>query len=417
MQKIFKGTTRNSIIFFISAVVMIQIRVIHAFGQEVDQEINKIRTVVIDAGHGGKDPGALGANSQEKDLALAISLKAGKYIEERIPGVKVIYTRKTDEFIPLMNRAKIANDNNADLFISIHINWSQNQSAAGTESLVLGLHRSNENFEVAKRENQVILLEDNYKVNYEGFDPNSEESYIMFSLMQYVYDEQSINLANDVQYQFRERAGRKDRGVRRQGLLVLAQSAMPGILIEAGFISNKKEEQFLMSEDGQDYIASAIFRAFRDYKQHIEGTTPGNYSELSDKQSVHDDKEITLKSDNAEEEKSAEQKPADTIKAGDPVTENQDEETVSDDSLVFKVQILYSENKIDSNNEIYKEFNDVEEINFNGKYKYVVGAKSSYNEAVEYSKMVKNRFPDAFIVAVSKGKIIPLSNVLKVKEN
>jgi N-acetylmuramoyl-L-alanine amidase len=406
MQKNFNGIRRYLTNFRLYASVLTFFNFSVVFCQTISQQINKIHTVILDAGHGGKDSGALGEKSQEKDLALAICLKAGNYIQEKMPDVKVVYTRTTDVFVPLYERAKIANDNDADLFISIHINSSPNPAATGTESLVLGLHRSNENFEVAKRENQVILLEDNYKVNYEGFDPNSEESYIMFSLMQYVYDENSISFANDVQNQFRERVGRKDRGVRRQGLLVLAQSAMPGVLIEAGFISNKDEEQYLMSDEGQDYLASAIFRAFRDYKQVIEGTSSGLTAQTNFNSAVT--KNDSLKSDSNNAGKNQESHVDQTIKNSFA--------SANPDTL-FKVQILFSENKIDKSSNIFKDFKDIEEINVDGKYKYVVGSKIKYSEAVDYSKIIKNRFPGAFIVAVCNGKIIPLSEVLKNKQN
>lgn len=401
MQKIFKGTIRNLTKLSLYVPVLTFFNLYSLYCQPTTQEINKIRTVVIDAGHGGKDSGALGEKSKEKDLALAISLKAGKYIEERIPDVKVIYTRTTDVFLPLHERAKIANDNDADLFISIHINSSPNEAASGTESLVLGLHRTNENFEVAKRENQVILLEEDYSVNYEGFDPNSEESYIMFSLMQYVYDENSINFADAMQYQLRERVGRKDRGVKRQGLLVLAQSAMPGVLIELGFISNKKEEEFLMSDEGQDYLASAIFRAFRDYKQLMENS-PTTVTE-----SVKPDTVKTAKNSSTDQQTA--------INSTTTIKNTFSAEEI--DSILFKVQILFAENKIDRNTDVFKDFKDIEEISVDGKYKYLVGAKTNYSEAVEYSKIIKNRYPGAFIVAVCKGKIIPLSEALKIKGN
>jgi N-acetylmuramoyl-L-alanine amidase len=177
-------------------------------------------------------------------VVLGIALRLGQYIENQMPEVRVIYTRKKDEFIPLHQRAEIANSNKADLFISIHANGNTNNLVTGTESLVLGLHRAGENFEVAKKENSVILLEDDYSTKYEGFDPNSPESYIIFSLMQNLYFEQSINMAALVQDQFRDRAQRKDRGVKQQGLLVLARTSMPGILVETGFITNPDEEQY-----------------------------------------------------------------------------------------------------------------------------------------------------------------------------
>ncbi|MBN2484420.1 MAG: N-acetylmuramoyl-L-alanine amidase [Bacteroidales bacterium] len=404
MQKIFKAGFRFSIIFQLVFILLTGSR--FSFSQQPAQDINKIRTVIIDAGHGGKDPGAIGRHAKEKDIALALSLKVGKYIEEKIPDVKVIYTRKTDEFVSLIDRAKIANNNNADLMISIHVNWAQNETASGTESLILGLHRSGENFEAAKRENQVILLEDNYTVNYEGFDPNSEESYIMFSLMQNIYDEHSIRFADAVQYQFRERAGRKDRGVKRQGLLVLAQAAMPSILIEAGFISNEKEELYMMSEEGQDYLASAIFRAFRDFKKTMESNEYTFAEGDKNENTAHTVNSLPIapEIDNDKKLNSNNSKITNTA-------------NICVDSVLFKVQVLFSERKLERSDSLFNEFNDVQEINTDGRFKYVVGSKNTYNDALEYSKFVKNRYPDAFIVAVCNGKIIPLSEALKVKEN
>src|SRR4030042_5756959 len=223
-------------------------------GQPETQNGYKFKTVVIDAGHGGKDPGSVGKTGTEKEVVLAIALKLGQYIEARLPDVKVVYTRKTDEFIPLHQRADIANSHKADLYISIHANGNVSNLVTGTETLVLGLHRAEENFEVAKKENSVILLEDDYTTHYEGFDPNSPESYMIFSLMQNLYFEQSIKFADYVQNQFKDRVSRKDRGVKQQGLLVLARTSMPGVLIETGFMTNPDEEKFLLTEQGQDFI-------------------------------------------------------------------------------------------------------------------------------------------------------------------
>ena len=235
-----------------------------------DEIKNTIRTVVIDAGHGGKDPGALGRNAKEKDIALDVALKLGALIEDNVKDVKVLYTRKSDVFVELHERAAIANQAEADLFISIHVNANSNAVPYGTSSHVLGLHRTGENFDVAVRENSVILLEEDYETRYQGFDPTSLESYIIFSVMQNTYLKHSIEFASYVQDQFRDRSKRKDRGVVQQGLLVLAQTSMPGVLIETGFISNPEEEKFLITEYGQDLIASAIYRAFKRYKQRIE---------------------------------------------------------------------------------------------------------------------------------------------------
>ncbi|MBL7857870.1 MAG: N-acetylmuramoyl-L-alanine amidase [Cyclobacteriaceae bacterium] len=230
----------------------------------------KIDVVVIDAGHGGKDSGTLGKASKEKDVALKIALKLGANIEKNLPGVKVIYTRKDDRFIPLDERADIANKNKADLFICIHSNANPNTKAFGTETYVMGLHKDESNLEVAKRENSVILLDENYKERYEGFDPNSAESYILFSLNQSAYQENSLNFASKVEAQFKNRAGRASRGVKQAGFWVLWRTTMPSVLIETGFLSNGTEEQFLVSDSGQELIASGIYRAFKEYKTEVE---------------------------------------------------------------------------------------------------------------------------------------------------
>jgi N-acetylmuramoyl-L-alanine amidase len=231
---------------------------------------NKLKTVVIDAGHGGIDPGALGKISKEKDITLALALKVGKYIEENLPDIKVIYTRKTDEFIELYKRSDIANKNNADLFISIHVDAGTLPSITGTSTFVMGLNKAEKQLEVVKRENSVIMIEENYEKTYDGFDPNSPESEIIFSLYQNAYLEQSIKLAEYVQFQFKEKAKRVNRDVRQAGLVVLWNCSMPGILIETGFITNPEEEKYLNSEEGQSVIASAIYRAVKSYKYFIE---------------------------------------------------------------------------------------------------------------------------------------------------
>ncbi len=229
----------------------------------------KIRTVVIDAGHGGKDPGTVGKVFKEKDVVLNIALKVGEYIEKNVPNVKVVYTRKTDKFIELAERAAIANRNKADLFISIHANAISNPQTYGTETWVMGLHKSEENLAVAKRENSVIMHEDNYEEKYEGFD-NSPESYIMFSLMQNAYLENSLKFADKIERQFKHKAGRHSRGVKQAGFVVLYKTATPSVLVEAGFLSNATEEKFLGTTEGQDLIASGIYRAFKEYKSEVE---------------------------------------------------------------------------------------------------------------------------------------------------
>ncbi|MBN2347202.1 MAG: N-acetylmuramoyl-L-alanine amidase [Bacteroidales bacterium] len=375
--------------------------------QNSTEEDFKVNVVVIDPGHGGKDSGALGKKSKEKDIVLAVALKLGKYIEEKFDDVKVIYTRKTDEFIPLYQRAEIANQNNADLFISIHANGWSDPESYGTETLVLGLHRGQENFEVAKRENSVILLEDDYSVRYEKFDPESQESYVALALMQREYFKQSIDFAKIVQDQFRERTHRKDRGVKQQGLLVLAQTAMPGVLVETGFVSNRNEEKFLISEEGQDYIASAIFRAFRDYKIEIESK-----SIIAGKDVAMNAQNVTttkIDSFPSEVKSSVSDEKVLATQPETPAVTSSEQ----NNRIKFKVQITASSKSIPLNSEIFKEFNDIEEFRANNMYKYAVGELYNYSEIVEYSKWVRNRFPDAFVIALKNGEIIPVEQALK----
>lgn len=230
----------------------------------------KIKTVVIDAGHGGHDVGCLGVHSKEKDVTLALALKLGKYLEDNYTDIKVIYTRKTDEFIDLIERANIANKAKADLFISLHCNANANKAAYGSETYAMGLHVSEANLNVAKRENSVILLEDNYEKNYDGFDPKSTEAYIIFSLYQNVNIDKSLFLASKVQEQFTNKLKRYNRGVKQAGFIVLYKTNMPSILIESGFLTNKEEEEFLSSKEGQNNIAKSIYLAFKAYKDELE---------------------------------------------------------------------------------------------------------------------------------------------------
>jgi N-acetylmuramoyl-L-alanine amidase len=230
----------------------------------------KLDVVVIDAGHGGHDPGNMGKKTKEKDIALKVSLKLGKYIEKNIPGVKVVYTRTTDKYLALDERAAIANKNKADLFICIHANSHTTSKPFGTETFVMGMHKDESNFEVAKRENSVILMDENHEERYEGFDPNSPESYILFSITQSAYQESSLLFAQKVEKQFKSKVGRTSRGVKQAGFLVLWKTTMPSVLIETGFLSNATEEKFLAEEKGQDLMASAIYRAFKEYKSDVE---------------------------------------------------------------------------------------------------------------------------------------------------
>ena len=354
-----------------------------ASAQPPDDIQNSIRTVVIDAGHGGKDSGAVGKRAREKDIALSIALKLGKLIEENVKDVKVIYTRKTDEFVELYERANIANKAEADLFISIHVNSSTKSSPYGTSSHVLGLHRTGENFDVAVTENSVILLEDDYETTYQGFDPTSLESYIIFSVMQNIHLKQSIEFASYVQDQFREKSKRNDRGVVQQGLLVLAQTAMPGVLIETGFISNPEEEKFLMTDYGQDLIASAIYRAFKQYKNRIEENSRFT---------------IEKTPESAQEEIAADN------------SESVNEQNA--DKIVFMVQIASSRTLVDTDPSSFNGLTDVKVLEQGKWYKYAVGSNLSYHEALDRCSEIKSKYPDAFVIAVKQNKVIPLNDAL-----
>ncbi len=345
-----------------------------------DNEV-KFKTVVIDAGHGGKDSGALGKNMMEKDLTLSIALKVGNYIKEYMPEVKVVYTRDEDIFVPLDERAEIANKAKADLFVSIHGNSISKPEIHGAETFVLGLHRSDENLEVAKKENAVIILEDDYTTKYEGFDPNQPESYIIFELMQNVYLDQSILAASLVQEQFEKRVGRNNRGVKQAGFLVLRKTAMPGILVEVGFLSNEKEERYLMSDDGQSYLASGIFRAIRDYRDRFEERTNLTTVRKTEENKKHD--EISkLLNINVEPE----------IKT------------------IYRIQIASSGYKVEGNHEILSKFNDVWIYEENNIYRYTTGYAYSYQDIAKQLVEVRKIIPDCFVIAFKDNKRVPVSS-------
>jgi len=347
----------------------------------IDNPGSKVQVVVIDAGHGGEDPGACGKSAREKDIVLPIALKVGKYIQENFPDVTVIYTRDKDVFIPLHERANIANEAKADLFISIHANYATSVKVAGTESYALGTHRSEQNLEAVMKENSVITLEEDYTINYEGFDPNSSESYIIFSMMQNIHLDQSLTFASFVQNQFREKAMRADRGVKQDIFLVLWRTTMPSVLIETGFITNSSEEKYLMSDNGQTYLASAIYRAFKDYKLDIESKSL--FSTVQQKSVVT---------------------PTFALPSSDEIPEN---------TTVFMVQVASYANQIQKNDTLFSEFRDLKIINKDNAYKYLSGSFTTYQEAIDYSKTISARYPGAFVVAVKNNKIIALKEALQ----
>lgn len=335
--------------------------------------------LVIDAGHGGHDPGAVGRISKEKNINLNVALAVGQLIEKNCPDVKVIYTRKRDVFIPLNRRSEIANEAKADLFISIHTNaLANNRTAQGASTWTLGLAKSEANLKVAQRENAVILYEDDYQTRYAGFNPNSAESYIIFEFMQDKYMEQSVHLASLVQEQFRHQCRRVDRGVHQAGFLVLKASAMPSILIELGFISTPAEERYLNSKQGINNLSNGIYRAFLAYKQEQAGRlgkTPAN-------------------------------KPT------------RQEVAVSTEKPVFMIQILASSELLRDNDKRLKGLKGVEHYKENGLYKYTYGASEDYNYVLRTRRSITAKFKEAFIIAFKNGKKMDINQAIReFKEN
>jgi N-acetylmuramoyl-L-alanine amidase len=346
-------------------------------------ENEKKWVIVIDAGHGGRDPGALGSYSKEKNITLPIALKTGEYIEKNISNAQVLYTRKNDVFMDIWERAEFANKNKADLFVSIHVNWAEYKSIHGTETFVMGLAKDQENLEVAMKENEVILLEDDYTTKYEGFDPKSPESYIMFTLIQNIYLSQSTDLASKMQSQYKERVNRTDRGVKQAGFVVLFMTTMPSVLTEIGFITNAAEEKFLNSNQGQDYIASAIFRACRDYMTEI-------------------DKKSGIS--------------AVRNQSSNPSGDNPTATTGNAGEVSYKVQIATSSAPKELKSENFTGLKDVTEIKDDDRYKYTTGNFKDYTEAVIYRKTIATIYPDAFVIAVKGNKIVPLQEALEQNE-
>lgn len=356
----------------------------------------KLNLVVIDAGHGGHDPGAIGSKLKEKDVVLSLALKLGKLIESNFSDVKVIYTRKTDEFIELYRRAKIANENHADLFISLHCNSTKSKESYGTETWVMGLNKSKSNLEVAKKENAAILLEDNYSASYDGFDPNSPEANIIFSLFQNAYLDQSLDLAAKVQKHFKNSIKKLDRGVKQAGFLVLYKTTMPAILIENGFVSNLKEEEFLGTEKGKNEIAHSIFDAFKEYKFKMEGFN--NQAQVVT-QKIEDDK-------------------TNTIKANDNKSDTINVSNLTKREITFRVQFATSATEKPSSSPEFLNLDKVKKYFHGNLYKYTVGDEPSLKDAnILLNKMQAKGFKDAFVVAfLNDERISPTQAVKLINE-
>ena len=365
-----------------------------------ESRANSLHKICIDPGHGGDKPGARGARSLEKDINLQVSLKLGKLINQHLKDVEVIYTRKTDIDVDLIKRSQFANRNKADLFISIHCNASSNKQAYGTETFAMGLTKSKENLEVARKENADILTETDYEVNYEGFDPNSPEGSIFFSLYQNAFLEQSLSFADKIQKEFTKNTGLFNRGVKQAGFLVLFRTSMPGVLVEIGFISNRKEEDYLMSEKGQYEVAASIFRAICQYKIQKEGKTF----------TIPSVEELVPK--NIEKEEKIEETKKENI------AENHSKENQISNSLVYRIQFFTCENKLDFNDKKFKNLEKVWTYRDNNRWKYTSGEFTNYNDAINYQKEVRKKgYSDAFIVCFNNEKRISLSEARKFEKN
>ena len=343
-----------------------------------------VKKIVIDPGHGGKDPGAIGITGlKEKDLVLKVALLTGEYIEKYIDGVEVLYTRDGDTYPTLKERCDFANKEKADLFISIHANAAASSQAYGSETFILGLTKSDNNLKVAQRENSVITFEDGYEETYQGFNPNSPESYIIFNFMQSAYQEQSTLLASLIQNQYRERVGRKDRQVQQGPLWVLSQTSMPAVLTELGFLSNAAEEKFLRTAQGQEYMASAIFRAVRDYKKEIDA-----------KQST------SMNTPKAAVVETPKTEPVNKVSKQTGVT--------------YKLQILSSLKIIDKNHSSIKDIENVDYYIDGKTYKYTIGNSTNIKEIKALQKRYSKQFKGCFIVAFNDGKRITIKEAEKI---
>ncbi|MBO7134114.1 MAG: N-acetylmuramoyl-L-alanine amidase [Bacteroidales bacterium] len=379
----------------------------------------KLEVVVIDPGHGGKDPGAIGKTAKEKDIVLAVALKLGSLIKKNYPNVKVIYTRDKDVFVELNERASIANRNNADLFISVHVNSVDGSTSThGTETFVMGLHKNDANLAVAKRENSVILQEDNYSSKYDGFDPNDPESNIIFSLFQNAYSDQSLLLAASIEEEFKT-LKRYDRGVKQAGFLVLWKTAMPSILTELGFISNPEEEQYLKSDAGQTELAVSIYNAFAKYKSQYDKSSvylekiPARPQQTQQpkEQTAADPDNAGKANETAEANKPQENGNAVVVadKPKEPVQKTED-----NSGIQFKVQVRMSPKELEINEKNFAKYTDkVSYYVHDGSYKYTVGSETDYNAILKFFHEVKSSYPGCFIIALKDGKRIDLNEAIK----
>lgn len=352
------------------------------------QDLGKIKRICIDAGHGGKDPGAVGAKAYEKNIVLSVALKLGKQIEKTYPDIKVVYIRKTDVFVELTERTRIAKSQKADLFISIHANSldvkknPKGKGVRGVETYVLGANNSEHNLQVAMKENSVIHYEDNYSMKYEGFDPSRAESYILFSMLRNVHQDKSMILASMIQDNLVKTSSVTDRGVCQGPLWVLKDVAMPAVLVEVGYISNPDEERFMASESGQNKIVNGIFKGFQAYKERVE-------------------KKVALNIENTVPERYDEE-------------EQTESEEVADDSLVYAVQVASGSNPVQETSGLCPGYK-VSELKCDDRYRYYVAPSADYGEVREKMSKIKSQVKDCFIIAIYKGRLISVSEARKLE--
>lgn len=420
-----------------AVLLLLFVSITHAFGQA--KEVNDF-VLVIDPGHGGKDYGAIGKITNEKSINLAVAKLVGQMIDEEFDDVKIVFTRKSDTFISLKERADIANKAGGNLFISIHVNSvdkkSKNRSTVhGASVYTLGLHKSASNLEVAKRENAVITLESDYSAKYQGFDPNSTESYIVFEMSQNKHMEQSVAFAQEIENELIENAGRADKGVRQAGFWVLWATGMPSVLIELDFICNPTQEKFMASDKGQKKMATSIVNAFKRYKSSYDRsiTAPVAEKRISDNRDAGSDK-LKQKKDKPSKKKGKKSKKSkkendrreltinepptmkDTMVTPQPATDDIETESIESHSAarhhpptpasgkIYKVQFLMSTNLYEKGDKSFKGLYPISYYNEGGMWKYTFGEATTWKDAEKILKKIKDKFPDAFIITTRDGK-------------
>lgn len=392
---------------------------------------NKRFTLVIDPGHGGHDAGALGAISKEKNINLAVALRFGKYVEQNLPEVRVIYTRKTDVFIPLNERANIANRANADLFISVHTNaLPAGKVARGFETYTLGMHRAKDNLDVAMRENSVISMEKDYQQRYQGFDPRSSESYIIFEFIQGKNMERSVDLARMIQRGVCDGANRPDKGVHQAGFLVLRETSMPGCLIELGFITTPDEERLLNNDSRVDDIARGIYEAFAKYKNKYDKSVSVPYrakdSEEVNIPKIVPDQEpapktrVVTRGKQPKREEATPEQPKREVKKQEPKKDVKKQEPKKEvkkaevaDAPVFKLQIFVGSRNLRKGDAHFKGETDYDSFQEGNLVKYTLGASTNYNEIYRLRKEKLDKFPEAFIIAFKNGQKYDVTQAIR----